>query len=233
MKLHPARCFNCGDCVTICPVDAIRLKDSVISIDQYRCVECGVCWRTHVCLTSVFEPEELTWPRVLRAMFSDPATEHRQTGLAGRGMEEIKTNDVRRLYVDDLVGVSAEIGRPGIGASFHDVQHITLAMAECGAQFTANNPMAELIVDPIRGLLRSDILDERILSVILEYLVPEADLEQTLRGLVDVSSRLSVPVLISIAGAYTADGVASYQRVLEEMALVCLPTGKINIGFMR
>jgi hypothetical protein len=28
-------------------------------------------------------------------------------------MEEIKTNDVRRIYVGDLVGVSAEIGRPG------------------------------------------------------------------------------------------------------------------------
>ena len=233
MKLVPERCFNCGDCVPICPMNAILLQNGVVSIDQDQCVECGVCWRSHVCVASVFEFEELPWPRVLRAMFSDPATEHRRTGLAGRGMEEIKTNDVRRFYVDDLVGVSAEIGRPGIGASFHDVQCITRAMAECGAQITAQNPMAELIVDPVRGLLPSDILDERILSVILEYLVPKTDLKQILRTLIDVSSWLSVPVLLSVAGAYNADGVASYQPTLKEMALVCLPTGKMNLGFAR
>jgi len=94
-------------------MDAILLLEEVVTIDRNRCVECGVCWRTNVCPTSIFEPEDLPWPRVLRAMFSDPATEHRGTGTAGRGMEEIKTNDVRRIYVGDLVGVSAEIGRPG------------------------------------------------------------------------------------------------------------------------
>jgi len=233
MKLNPERCSDCGDCISICPVNAILLQAGVVSVDQYRCVECGVCWRNHFCITSVFEPEKLPWPRVLRAMFSDPATEHRRTGLAGRGMEEIKTNDVRRLYVDDVVGVAAEIGRPGIGASFHDVQCILQAMAECGALFAANNPMTELIVDTTRGLLSSEILDERILSVILEYLVPKADLKHTLHSLIDASSRLSVPVLLSVAGAYAADGATSYQSVLEEMDLFCLPTGKVNLGFVR
>ena len=231
MKLDPDRCFDCGDCISICPVDAIRLQAGVVSIDQERCVECGVCWRTNVCLNSVFAPEELTWPRQLRAIFSDPATEHRRTRLAGRGMEEIKTNDVRRLYIDDLIGVSAEIGRPGVGASFHDVQRITQALAECGARFTVDNPLMDLIVDPARGRLNPDILNERVLSVIVECLVPEAGLERTLRGLIKASSQSSVPVLLSVAGACRADGSMVYQSVLEAMALDCLPTGKINLGF--
>jgi len=233
MKINPERCFACGDCVPICPVDAILLHDGMVSINQDQCVECGVCWRTHVCLSSVFEQEELPWPRVLRAMFSDPATEHRQTGLAGRGMEEIKTNDVRHVYVNDLVGVSAEIGRPGIGASFHDVQCITQALAECGARFADGNPLMALFVDAARGLLAPDILGERVISIIVECQVREADLKPTLRSLIDASSRLAVPVLISVAGAYAADGAASYQHVLEEMELVCLPTGKMNLGFVR
>ena len=233
MKVNPSHCFDCGDCLSICPVDAILKQEGAISIDQSRCVECGVCWRTNVCPTSVFEPEDLPWPRVLRALFSDPAIEHRRTGVAGRGLEEIKTNDVCRVYAGDLVGVTAEIGRPGIGASFHDVQCITQTLAESGARLAADNPLMELFVDPGHGLIRPDILKERILSVIVEYLVPKADLERILRILIEASFRLSVPVLLSVAGVYAADGTTPYQDVLEEMALDCLPTGKINLGFMR
>ena len=148
-------------------------------------------------------------------------------------MEEIKTNDARRVYIDDLVGVSAEVGRPGIGASFHDVQCITRALVECGARFAVDNPLMELFVDPARGMLAPEILNERVLSIIVECLVPEADLEQTLRNLVDASSLLSVPVLLSVAGAYASDGTTPYQRVLEKMKLEYLPTGKMNLGFAR
>ena len=200
MKLEPDRCAQCGECVFICPVGAISIQTGVISINHDQCVECGVCWRSKVCPNSVFEPEELPWPRVLRPMFSDPATVHHLTRLAGRGIEEIKTNDVRCLYVDDLIGVSAEIKRPGIGASFFDVQYITRALAACGAQFTADNPIMELVVDPARGLLDPTILNERVLSVIVECVVLEDKLESSLRSLIEASFGLSPPVLLSVAG---------------------------------
>mgnify|MGYP002378503846 CR=1 FL=1 len=232
MKLEPDRCFDCGDCVSVCPVDAIRLQAGVISVDQARCVECGVCWRTGICPTSVFEPEELPWPRLVRALFSDPATEHRRTRLAGRGTEEIKTNDVRHCYVGDWVGVAAEVGRPGVGASFHDVQCVTQAFAEGGARFVADNPLMELIADPARGRLDPTLLDERVLSVIVEGLVPVVALEPTLRALVEACSRLSAPVLLSVVGGHDIDGSMSYRPVLEKMAFTCLPTGKMNLGFM-
>jgi ferredoxin len=232
MKLEPDRCVRCGECVFICPVGAISFETGEVGIDRDQCVECGVCWRSKVCVHSVFEPEELPWPRVLRAMFSDPATEHKKTKLAGRGIEEVKTNDVRRLYVNDLIGVSAEIGRPGVGASFSDVQCITRALAGCGARFTADNPLMDLIIDPAQGLLHSEILNERVLSVIVECVVLEAELEHTLRSLIKASSELKTPVLLSVAGACRADGSLAYQPTLSAMALECLPTGKMNLGFM-
>jgi hypothetical protein len=34
MKLDPDRCFDRSDCVSIYPMDAIRLQVGVISIDQ-------------------------------------------------------------------------------------------------------------------------------------------------------------------------------------------------------
>ena len=36
-------CTGCGQCVSVCPVDAIMLQDTKASIDQSRCRQCGVC----------------------------------------------------------------------------------------------------------------------------------------------------------------------------------------------
>ena len=55
-----------------------------------------------VCPTTAIEPEELTWPRVVRRAFSDVQVTHESTGIHGRGTEEVKTNDVthRRVRSD-------------------------------------------------------------------------------------------------------------------------------------
>jgi ferredoxin len=36
------RCGYCGSCVRLCPVDAIRLAETRLQIDE-RCTECGLC----------------------------------------------------------------------------------------------------------------------------------------------------------------------------------------------
>ncbi len=36
------KCTGCGDCVEICPVEAIKIKnDKAVIIEE--CIECGVC----------------------------------------------------------------------------------------------------------------------------------------------------------------------------------------------
>ncbi len=36
-------CMGCGDCATICPVDAVQILDGVPIIDREWCIGCGVC----------------------------------------------------------------------------------------------------------------------------------------------------------------------------------------------
>lgn len=36
-------CDACGDCVEICPVDALELQDDLIEVDEEWCIGCGVC----------------------------------------------------------------------------------------------------------------------------------------------------------------------------------------------
>ena len=39
----PEECTGCGECVTICPVEAVRLSDEVPVTDGDWCIGCGVC----------------------------------------------------------------------------------------------------------------------------------------------------------------------------------------------
>lgn len=45
-KLCPTACLGYGDCVAVCPQDAISIVDGVASIDPQKCIGCGICTRT-------------------------------------------------------------------------------------------------------------------------------------------------------------------------------------------
>ncbi len=42
-EINREKCIGCGGCVSICPVDAIELKNKTINIDEEKCIECGKC----------------------------------------------------------------------------------------------------------------------------------------------------------------------------------------------
>ena len=107
-----------------------------------------------VCPTTAFEPDELTWPRVVRRAFSDPRVPHESTGVSGRGTEEVKTNDVTGRVGPGEVGFTIELGRPGIGARFRDFQEMSRALAAVGVSFEKNNPITTLMTDTTTGDIR-------------------------------------------------------------------------------
>ena len=45
-RFVPARldgCRSCGQCASICPMEAIRISDEGACIDTMRCIGCGLC----------------------------------------------------------------------------------------------------------------------------------------------------------------------------------------------
>jgi len=119
MQISHEKCLGCGKCVPFCPVSAIRHdhhnQETMIDFDE--CVECGVCLRIGICPADAIKKTELTWPRSVRSIYSDPLNIHKETGLAGRGTEESKTNDVTGRFRRGEFGIAIEVGRPGIGTS--------------------------------------------------------------------------------------------------------------------
>src|SRR5580704_15762191 len=131
-----------------------------------------------VCPTAAFAPQELVWPRVVRRAFSDPRVPHESTGVHGRGTEEVKTNDVSGRVKEGEVGFTIEFGRPGVGVWFRDIQKMTGALAKAGVAFEKKNPITSLMSDVASGTIREDILDEKVLSAIVEIKVPVARVEE-------------------------------------------------------
>ena len=120
MKIDEKECVGCGQCLAYCPMGAINMDEDAdfAMIDEDECVECGVCFRSKVCPVDAFEEEIHPWPRSIRAAFSNPLLVHKETRVPGRGTEEAKTNDVTGQFRKGFVGVTTEMGRPGLGARF-------------------------------------------------------------------------------------------------------------------
>src|SRR3954451_20213280 len=151
-----------------------------------------------VCPTAAFEPDELVWARVVRRAFSDPRVPHESTGVQGRGTEEVKTNDVSNRVKVGEVGFTIEFGRPGVGARFYEIQEMCWALAKAGVSFEKKNPITSLMTDVSTGTLRADILNEKVMSAILEVKVPVARTEEVIRLVWEVEKHIDTVVALGV-----------------------------------
>jgi hypothetical protein len=186
-----------------------------------------------VCPTAAFEPDELTWPRVVRRAFSDPRVPHESTGVEGRGTEEVKTNDVTGRVGPGDVGFTIELGRPGVGVRFRDIQEVCRALAAAGVAFEQKNPVTSLMSDVATGTIREDILDEKVLSAIVEIKVPIARAEEIIRLVWDVEKRIDTVVTIGAGVRCDAQGDDTVVAPILERLGYNLARAKTNVGLGR
>jgi len=152
-----------------------------------------------VCPTAAFTMDDLPWPRVVRRVFSDPLVEHSSTGIHGRGTEEVKTNDVSHRVEVGEVGYVIEFGRPGVGVRFHQIQSMTKALAGAGVTFEPKNPITHLMVDTSTGTLQQDLLDEKIMSAIVEIKTTVGELPRMLETVSKMSRRIDTVISVGVS----------------------------------
>jgi hypothetical protein len=230
-------------------------------IDRDECVECYQCYRgmsqehlnptfvravrtvlswlrlrfepePDVCPTAAFEPEDLAWPRNVRRAFSDVTATHESTGIHGRGTEEVKTNDVTGRVKPGQAGFVVEFGRPSVGVRFGDIERMTRALAAAGVAFEHNNPVTHLMVDRATGALNPEILDEKVLSAIVELVAPIERLEQILDVIEAVAPRLKTVVAVGVGAVCDDEGRSPVEEVLARRGYPII-RGKTNLGLGR
>jgi ferredoxin len=235
------------------------IKRAVVNRDE--CVECYTCYRgmslehlnpnlvrlfrgmlslarlrfdpePDVCPTAAIVPDELEWPRTVRRAFSDVTATHESTGIHGRGTEEVKTNDVTGRVDVGTVGLTVELGRPGVGARFHDVQRVTRALAAQPVTFEERNPITNLMTDRATGDLNPEILDEKVMSCIIEVAMAEPDAPAVLDRLDRVSRDLDTVMALGVAVRCADDGSTSVEEMLERARYEPV-WAKTNVGIGR
>jgi hypothetical protein len=262
VRIDPRKCVACGNCVPVCPMGAIYLEAGTAQVNQDQCVECSTCYRFlpsedlppslvrlmrravqrlrlrfdqpfDRCPTGALEPPDLEWPRSLRRAFSDPLVVHDDTGLAGRGTEEIKTNDVTGRIAEGEAGMVIDLGRPGIGVRFGDIQKLATALAALGTEFEPDNPVTMLMEDRATGQLPSEILGEKVLSAIIEFKTTLNRLPDYLRAIDQVEGEIDTVVSIGVSSRCAPDGAIPHQAVCLESGHVLSGNGKTNLGLGR
>ncbi len=185
-----------------------------------------------VCPTDALTPQELTWPRVIRRAFSDPLVPHESTGISGRGTEEVKTNDVTGRVAVGEAGFTIEFGRPGVGVRFRDVQKMAMALAPLPVEFEEKNPVFSLMSDRVTGALRADVLDEKVLSAILELKTRLEHVPAVLQKVEAVSQELDTIVAIGVSTRCDGNGDDLLAPVLRTEGHTFF-RGKTNLGLGR
>lgn len=237
MKINQDLCTQCEQCVPYCPMKAIKVEGDQVVIDADECVECEVCTKADVCPTDALEMEELSWPRSVRNAFSNPLLSHKDTNVPGRGTEEMKTNEVSGRFKIGRAGIAIEMGRPGTGARLDEVEKVCMACAEFDVAFEKQNPLTYLMEDKNTGKLRDDVLQEKVLSAIIEFEVAWDVVPGLMERLKEATASLNT--VCSVDYAFRIDPQASMTseaqalKYLEKANVVVSENGKTNVGLGR
>lgn len=240
MRIDPEKCIACDDCVQYCPVSCIHPGEDFYIIEEDECVECGVCLRDSGCPTDAFymPPESSQYPRVLRAAFSDPAVQYPDELFpdlrqGGRGTEEMKTNDVTGNFPRGRFGMTLEFGRPGTGTRLREVEKVTTLLASRGVRFEDSNALYFLMDDPGKGTLKKELLNEKVLSIIVEFSIPQSELEEFVTALSAVLATVDTVVSWGLVTRFEEDGSLPVIGRLEKLGLFVRPNAKVNMGMGR
>jgi ferredoxin len=263
MEINKKKCVGCGNCHAVCMMGVIYLDDDGKSVvNQDECVECNTCYRVcrneghrpwvvrairkilslfrlsylaevDVCPTGALTPSELEWPRSVRAVFSDPTTVHPGTGVPGRGTDEIKTNDVTGRLRKGEAGLVIEMGRPGTGAFFRDIEKVAMTLAKLKPHFEKENPVTQLMVNPGIGKIKDEVLNEKVLSAIIEIKTTLDRVPEFLQTLEKVQKEVDTVISVGVASKCLPDGSIPHEEWVKKAGFSLSANGKTNIGLGR
>jgi hypothetical protein len=110
---------------------------------------------------------------------------------------------------------------------------MTWALAEAGIAFEKKNPLTALMIDAATGTFREDILEEKILSGIVEIKVPVARTEEIIRLVHEVEKEIDSVVVLGVGARCDEDGEENAVAPILHRLGYKPERAKTNIGLGR
>jgi len=186
-----------------------------------------------VCPEDAIYAEELVgFYKQFQHVISDPVENHGVTGVTGRGTEEVKTNDVSGRVKRGWIGLSIDMGRPGLGVYLRDAEKVAMACAKAGFKLAPQeeSPLAALMPDSSTGKLEDGCLDYRLLSVIIEGRCEEGKAKDVLRALKKVEKEVETVFSVGLISRVDENGQCRALEFLDELGMAQPHRGKVNPG---
>jgi hypothetical protein len=151
----------------------------------------------------------------------------------GRGTDEIKTNDVTGRLRQGDAGLVIEMGRPGTGAWFRDIEKVAMALAKLMPHFEKENPVTQLMVDTETGKMKEEILNEKVLSAIIEIKTNLEKIPEFLQTLEKVQKEIDTVISVGVASRCLSDGSIPHEEWVRKAGYRLSANGKTNVGLGR
>ena len=179
-------------------------------------------------------PEESKkYPRSIRAELSDPGVQIPKLKQGGRGTEEMKTNDVTGRYCRGEFGMTLEFGRPGTGTRISEIEKITKVLCAMGIQIEEANPVFYFLADKKTGQMKPEVLNEKVLSAIVEFKIKEDKLPEVINTLTPALETVNTVVSWGLISRVAEDGTIPVLSRLNDLKFAARPNAKINMGLGR
>ena len=81
-----------------------------------------------------------------------------------------------------------------------------MALAGLGVEFEPKNPVVELMKDVKTGAIREEVLEEKVLSAILEFRIKIDRLEEVLKAIKEVATQINTVFSLDLISRVNPDG---------------------------
>ena len=134
------------------------------------------------------------------------------------------------------MGIGIETGRPTLGMGLRDIEKITRALAKDGiTEIEENNPIHSMIENPATGDLKPELLNERVLSAIIEIMVKRDRLGPVLKTIKAVAKEVDSVFTLDVFTLLEPELTIPREviDIIESEGFTWRPNAKINMGLGR
>ena len=100
----------------------------------------------------------------------------------------MKTNDITNRFGLGEIGISIEIGRPGVGTCLKNVDLFVKPLTKIGVEYEEASPITALLNEN-RTKIKEDIKNERVLSAIIEFKIPYEKIDSVIKIIREVEKK--------------------------------------------